>query len=208
MSRPKVKCYDLRSTHALRVEGDGLCNASAVRLVISIHALRVEGDQTTQLSHHRPNIFLSTPSGWRATPENNVSSGANKFLSTPSGWRATKCTVSVFYRASGFLSTPSGWRATGLVIDRRENYGFLSTPSGWRATVAWGAHDGNGYDFYPRPPGGGRRGGRGNAPAGQADFYPRPPGGGRRCFHNVKHQIVLFLSTPSGWRATSSKNIY
>lgn len=22
MSRPKVKCYDLRSTHALRVEGD------------------------------------------------------------------------------------------------------------------------------------------------------------------------------------------
>lgn len=38
-----------------------------VQRPISIHALRMEGDQTTQLSHHRPNIFLSTPSGWRAT---------------------------------------------------------------------------------------------------------------------------------------------
>ena len=25
MSRPKVKCYDLRSTRALRVEGDASC---------------------------------------------------------------------------------------------------------------------------------------------------------------------------------------
>ena len=60
-----------------------------------------------------------------------------------------------------------------------------------------------------------------------SNFYPRPPGGGRhpictknqmhhyisihalrvegdRRFHDVKHQIVLFLSTPSGWRATIS----
>ena len=45
MSCPKVKCYDLRSTHALRVEGDqrkmGQCQS---RGQISIHALRVEGD--------------------------------------------------------------------------------------------------------------------------------------------------------------------
>lgn len=45
MSRPKVKCYDLRSTHALRVEGDpGL------------------GDVINAFMK-----FLSTPSGWRAT---------------------------------------------------------------------------------------------------------------------------------------------
>lgn len=44
MSRPKVKCYDLRSTHALRVEGD-LCEACHNKAhPISIHALRVEGD--------------------------------------------------------------------------------------------------------------------------------------------------------------------
>lgn len=45
MSRPKVKCYDLLSNHALRVEGDrskkhNLCASTT---------------------------FLSTPSGWRAT---------------------------------------------------------------------------------------------------------------------------------------------
>ncbi|WP_418571070.1 hypothetical protein, partial [Hominenteromicrobium sp.] len=69
MSRPKVKCYDLRSTHALRVEGDtgrfvfrfvginfyprppggGRRNRPYTSkfngLIISIHALRVEGDR-------------------------------------------------------------------------------------------------------------------------------------------------------------------
>lgn len=45
MSRPKVKCYDLLSTHALRVEGDkdGMTGIPLFS-VISIHALRVEGD--------------------------------------------------------------------------------------------------------------------------------------------------------------------
>lgn len=44
MSRPKVKCYDLRSTHALRVEGDLFPVARKDAFHISIHALRVEGD--------------------------------------------------------------------------------------------------------------------------------------------------------------------
>ena len=45
MSRPKVKCYDLRSTRALRVEGDPLYGKRLPQLsAISIHALRVEGD--------------------------------------------------------------------------------------------------------------------------------------------------------------------
>lgn len=45
MSRPKVKCYDLRSTRALRVEGDMVIEAINAGLAqISIHALRVEGD--------------------------------------------------------------------------------------------------------------------------------------------------------------------
>ena len=35
------------------------------------------------------------------------------------------------------------------------------------------------------------------------DFYPRPPGGGRLfSFHSLPH-VAVFLSTPSGWRATS-----
>ena len=100
--------------------------------------------------------FLSTPSGWRATGWKAPCPQSFGFLSTPSGWRATKCTVSVFYRASGFLSTPSGWRATYIPL-----FGLSFNP-----------------DFYPRPPGGGRP-----TPRFQGDmfgdFYPRPPGGGR-----------------------------
>ena len=57
--------------------------------------------------------------------------------------------------------------------------------------------------FYPRPPGGGRR----------VllcvvillyDFYPRPPGGGRLAVCGSRTYKRKFLSTPSGWRATSS----
>ncbi|WP_418599502.1 hypothetical protein [Hominenteromicrobium sp.] len=44
MSRPKVKCYDLRSTRALRVEGDIVGTFDEADGMISIHALRVEGD--------------------------------------------------------------------------------------------------------------------------------------------------------------------
>ena len=34
------------------------------------------------------------------------------------------------------------------------------------------------------------------------DFYPRPPGGGRRVWQEKKANCFSFLSTPSGWRAT------
>ena len=79
-------------------------------------------------------------------------------------------------------------------------------------------------DFYPRPPGGGRRGAerRGrrlilflSTPSGWRAtdtvhaigtgllyFYPRPPGGGRRSFICRYPERARFLSTPSGWRAT------
>lgn len=45
MSCPKVKCYDLRSTRALRVEGDikGF-RKKVIVYQISIHAFRVRGD--------------------------------------------------------------------------------------------------------------------------------------------------------------------
>ena len=56
--------------------------------------------------------------------------------------------------------------------------------------------------FYPRPPGGGRQ--RGAIMFLRVDyFYPRPPGGGRLLFFMVRVDIFGFLSTPSGWRATS-----
>ena len=67
MSRPKVKCYDLRSTRALRVEGDGAEIGRRVFIGISIHALRVEGDVFVYGICICRCLFLSTPSGWRAT---------------------------------------------------------------------------------------------------------------------------------------------
>ena len=102
---------------------------------------------------------------------------------------------------------------------------FLSTPSGWRATCGAGQHGsrqraisihalrvegdlrevalavGCPGDFYPRPPGGGRR-----LPL-RVDlraryFYPRPPGGGRLLLIASSSTSPSFLSTPSGWRAT------
>ena len=56
------------SIHALRVEGDNYYRSSRYkRYQISIHALRVEGDLQTFAGALGYSIFLSTPSGWRAT---------------------------------------------------------------------------------------------------------------------------------------------
>ena len=41
------------------------------------------------------------------------------FLSTPSGWRATRRTHCRYPRQREFLSTPSGWRATVLCVHRQ-----------------------------------------------------------------------------------------
>ena len=56
--------------------------------------------------------------------------------------------------------------------------------------------------FYPRPPGGGRRCIIIGCCKGYGNFYPRPPGGGRLYWLVKSVFHVLFLSTPSGWRAT------
>ena len=78
-----------------------------------------------------------------------------------------------------FLSTPSGWRATKVLVLRKLLELFLSTPSGWRATGIPCKINTVLFDFYPRPPGGGR-----------------PP------YPLFSGTVCLFISTPSGWRAT------
>ena len=82
---------------------------------------------------------------------------------------------------------------------------FLSTPSGWRATVSASGLLPFSQNFYPRPPGGGRR----------PDFpgYVRfaiflsTPSGWRATYglHERAKMEMEFLSTPSGWRATYRK---
>ena len=146
--------------------------------------------------------FLSTPSGWRATFfVMFVEPPLFVFLSTPSGWRATGIRLLKLVKVL-FLSTPSGWRATGRLAPERWSFTisihalrvegdvqdgsgmvaqivFLSTPSGWRATSR-----------------------RLTRAAVLGNFYPRPPGGGRRIKGYTAAATTAFLSTPSGWRAT------
>ena len=56
------------SIHALRVEGDVIYIFIFVFVPsISIHALRVEGDTFDIPRYVKASLFLSTPSGWRAT---------------------------------------------------------------------------------------------------------------------------------------------
>ena len=40
------------------------------------------------------------------------------------------------------------------------------------------------------------------------NFYPRPPGGGRRVYGINNPSEGIFLSTPSGWRATFGIKAY
>ena len=79
---------------------------------------------------------------------------------------------------------------------------FLSTPSARRATAAGGCSECVQKNFYPRPPRGGRRCGRGSASKWRNYFYPRPPRGGRRNGVETVAIISVFLSTPSARRAT------
>ena len=105
-----------------------------------------------------------------------------------------------------------------------ESQQFLSTPSARRATCFrfWSHPDGSisihalreegddndvekyimAYDFYPRPPRGGRRP-QHNRIYHDLNFYPRPPRGGRRNTSYQRGMDDIFLSTPSARRATT-----
>ena len=74
------------SIHALRVEGDEDYAGNFGQAMISIHALRVEGDFDFREPTAAPEIFLSTPSGWRATARSAVRRSATEnFYPRPPG---------------------------------------------------------------------------------------------------------------------------
>ena len=126
------------------------------RMSISIHALRVEGDTLFIAFFPSAENFYPRPPGGGRQPWSRIVSPSSKFLSTPSGWRATDYLIHDTETCK-FLSTPSGWRATAVCGTRPNSHPvFLSTPSGWRATNRVLRRSGGRYDFYPRPPGGGR----------------------------------------------------
>ena len=125
------------SIHALRVEGDrprrdpgcrqhphfyprppggGRLQASISRAQtprISIHALRVEGDKLTRPRGGILLAFLSTPSGWRATAEQNATLSPPHYFypRPPSGGRHSP-RRSFGRRRNFYPRPPSGGRRT------------------------------------------------------------------------------------------------
>ena len=169
--------------------------------------------------------FLSTPSGWRATawPTPGTRPQPNFYPRPPGGGRPREQSPtawpSYFYpRPPGggrpchaqdllgpvqFLSTPSGWRATQGAVCGLLGSVFLSTPSGWRATCCsvLSRRKPCSISIHALRVEGDRR--FRSSMYESPNFYPRPPGGGRpdTAFKPAGH--ILFLSTPSGWRATA-----
>ena len=82
--------------------------------MISIHALRVEGDQRLKivLDLRSTHFYPRPPGGGRLNGIAYKDDAQIVFLSTPSGWRATELPLDKLCLAVVFLSTPSGWRAT------------------------------------------------------------------------------------------------
>ena len=130
------------------------------RACISIHALREEGDTEARPNHRPASNFYPRP---------------------PRGGRPVKAVENVLE----LIISIHALREEGdnrCVVAKDDTVKFLSTPSARRAT--WSAERSRHrlWNFYPRPP----RGGRHRAPA-------------------CRHLCQLFLSTPSARRATSGR---
>ena len=199
--------------------------------LISIHALRMEGDDDFVFFHVSNHQFLSTPSAWRATfsafagftVQGSISIHALRMEGDARQARCVWARTDFYPRpphggrlshsrglpsSSTFLSTPSAWRATGVILEHPNNFLFLSTPSAWRATAKADKIIKERWDFYPRPPHGGRRNQSLKAVL-TSNFYPRPPHGGRReVVQPVPGIGDFYPRPPHGGRQFDLMNIY
>ena len=173
--------------------------------MISIHALRVEGDKLFLRRYSRGAHFYPRPPGG-GRPHHisyRVSNAFNFYPRPPGGGRLRfVCNVDFFSTISIHALRVEG--DTPSLVSIKIFKGFLSTPSGWRATKTChiciridqiSIHalrvegDSAPFSYFTVHP----------------DFYPRPPGGGRLSNPSIPPcGVSLFLSTPSGWRATTS----
>ena len=156
--------------------------------------------------------------------------GVGLFLSTPSGWRATLISESYKKDAIDFYPRPPGGGRRAKTVRPTALLYFYPRPPGGGRQASDTARPKLRYYFYPRPPGGGRPmspsttgivPGFLSTPSGWRatykslsaspsiwNFYPRPPGGGRRMAVRRSWQRIEFLSTPSGWRATLAEAMH
>ena len=189
------------SIHALREEGDKGTLKSGAGARISIHALREEGDPGTSASRFpQGDFYPRPPRGGRLTQIKALLFRKYFYPRPPRGGRRRGLAK---YPLAGVISIHA-LREEG---DNRSDMAqaatiqFLSTPSARRATAGQPCQDGRraisihalreegdmalhsllqrSWNFYPRPPRGGRQ--RHNITLGAlVNFYPRPPRGGRR----------------------------
>ena len=169
---------------------------------ISIHALRVEGDHLPLSFLHTVLYFYPRPPGGGRPKSITVVTAALLFLSTPSGWRATfsygltpvSFRISIHaLRVEGDLSVICYlYNTIGISIHALRVEGDYSPPYTSRIEPDISIHalrvEGDRRSrYFPRL---------------CSYFYPRPPGGGRPRKIACSGARLLFLSTPSGWRAT------
>ena len=145
------------SIHSLRMEGDIVRNAGAVKRRISIHSLRMEGDAKRLCSCSNSTAFQSTPSAWRETRICGAAEWNQRHFNPlpPHGGRhiaevqkTLPSAISIhslrmegdrvhhlrIQRAKNFNPLPPhGGRRLSL-FSRRKNMKFQSTPSAWRET--------------------------------------------------------------------------
>ena len=170
--------------------------------LISIHALRVEGDTRQKENPCKYALFLSTPSGWRATGKYKVPTAKAQEISihalrvegdAPRICRLKHLTISIHaLRVEGDFKTerfPVRQRisihALRVEGDKREAAAKPTPTISIHALRVEG-------DWLSQ-----------TRACCLINFYPRPPGGGRRPFFVVLcFNLCKFLSTPSGWRAT------
>ena len=170
--------------------------------------------------------FLSTPSGWRATGHLMSSIRGDRFLSTPSGWRATdaiESSVAVIEISIHALRVEGDRKALDVI--ERSRYFYPRPPGGGRRLNSFRSSRAGLISIHALRVEGDSlcADHRAAIPAisihalrvegdyrvvrrarRHQNFYPRPPGGGRPAmlFTSFLSQD-LFLSTPSGWRATA-----
>ena len=171
---------------------------------ISIHALRVEGDSVLQQPlAFRPYFYPRPPGGGRplqAAPDRRRCDfyprppGGGRPLDKYIGFEMIRISIHAL-RVEGddiivAFHPPNGISIHALRVegDRKKRHSFLFA-----------------LDFYPRPPGGGRRiRGAPLAPAGKISIHALRVEGDFRSLL-IRSLSAIFLSTPSGWRATRSK---
>ena len=167
------------SIHALREEGDAGRGKFHPAFQISIHALREEGDfMCTGFPTWFLNFYPRPPRGGRQSSKERTGQ-QELFLSTPSARRATFFCFKVFAHFS-------------ISIHALREEGDFQAP----CTIH------SGYNFYPRPPRGGRRS-LPRCPKCRSRFLSTPSA--RRATWNTlkRFRQLKFLPPPSARRATN-----